>query len=81
MGASFDAPADNLAFHQKFDFNFDLLSDTDKSVAIAYGAAADTDVGHPARITIIIDGDGKVAKVYDKVVAVDNPGEVLADLG
>ena len=39
LGASFDTPERNAAFAKKFSFPFLLLSDTDKSLAIKYGAA------------------------------------------
>lgn len=80
LGLSFDSPADNRAFREKFSFPYDLLCDTDKSVGIAYGAAEDASAGHPARISYLIDPEGRIAKVYGKVVPVEHPDEVLADL-
>ncbi len=50
-------------------------------MGIAYGAAGDASVSHPARISYLIDPEGKVAKVYGKVVPGDHPDEVLRDLG
>ena len=81
LGLSFDSPADNGAFREKFSFPFDLLSDSGKSVSIAYGAAADDSAGHPSRISYLIGSDGKVSKAYAKVTPADHPDEVLADLG
>lgn len=80
LGISFDDPAANRAFRDKFSFPYDLLCDTDKSVGLAYGAAEDASAGHPARISYLIDPDGKVAKVYGKVAPAEHPDEVLADL-
>ena len=42
-GISFDAPADNKAFAEKFDFPFPLLSDVDREVASRYGALRPAD--------------------------------------
>ena len=53
-----DSPADNLAFKDKFNFPYDLLSDTDKSMSIAYGAA-EADSPRPARISVLVGPDGK----------------------
>ena len=52
-----DSPEDNRAFKEKFDFPYDLLSDTDKSMSIAYGAA-EADSPRPARISVLIGPDG-----------------------
>ena len=40
LGASFDSPEENKAFKDKFNFPYDLLCDTGKSMGIAYGAPA-----------------------------------------
>ena len=79
MGVSFDAPEDNRAFKEKFDFPYDLLTDAQKSMSIAYGAA-DDDSARPSRVSVLIGPDGKVAASYATVKPVDHPDEVLADL-
>jgi thioredoxin-dependent peroxiredoxin len=79
LGCSMDSPEDNRAFKEKFDFPYDLLSDTDKSMSIAYGAA-EADSPRPARISVLVGPDGKVAAVYPKVTPADHPDEVLATL-
>ncbi len=80
LGASFDTPEENRAFKEKFDFGYDLLCDTDRTVGIAYGAAEDGSASHPKRISYLIDPQGRIVKVYDPVVPADHPAEVLADL-
>ena len=81
LGISCDTPAENLAFKNKFDFPFDLLSDEDRSVSVAYGAADSADAKHPSRISYLIDPQGQIKKVYGKVKPADHPEEVLADVG
>ena len=81
LGASFDTPEENKVFVEKFDFPYDLLCDVDRSVGIAYGAADSADAEYPARISYLIDPDGRVAKVYAKVTPADHPDEVLRDIG
>jgi thioredoxin-dependent peroxiredoxin len=80
LGASFDPVVANCAFAEKFDFPFKLLSDEDKALGIAYGAAADASAAAPRRISYLIGPDGVVRKAYPKVKPADHPAEVLADL-
>ena len=81
IGLSADSPADNKAFKEKFEFPYDLLSDTDLSVSLTYGAVENTEAARPGRISYLIGADGTVAKVYAKVTPADHPDEVLSDLG
>ncbi|MYE59550.1 MAG: redoxin domain-containing protein [Alphaproteobacteria bacterium] len=81
VGCSFDAPEDNRAFRDKFSFPFDLLSDADRAMSVAYGAAADAEAERPKRISVLIGPDGTVLRRYDAVTPADHPDEVLADLG
>ena len=80
VGASFDTPTENLAFREKFDFPYDLICDEDHNMGMAYGAAESSDAPHPARLSYLIDPDGRVAKVYANVDPASHPDEVLADL-
>ena len=80
FGVSFDTPTDNKAFREKFDFPFGLLCDTDKSLSTAYGACADTSADYPSRITVMVDRDGEIARVYDDVDVNKHPEEVLQDV-
>jgi peroxiredoxin Q/BCP len=77
---SFDSVDANRRFRAKCDFPFTLLCDTEKALAIAYGAAADANAGAPKRITVVVDPDGKVAKVYPAVKPAEHPRQVLDDL-
>ena len=74
-----DSPEDNKKFKEKFKFPFDLLSDTSKTMSIAYGAAQD-DSARPTRISVLIGPDQKIKVIYPKVIPADHPDEVLADL-
>ena len=76
---SFDSPADNGAFREKFGFPYDLLSDESKEMAAAYGVP-ERDNGLPTRVSVLIGPDGKVAAAYAEVTPADHPAEVLADL-
>ena len=80
LGASFDTPADNAAFVQKFSFPFPLLSDTDRSLALAYGAADDASARSAKRVSCLIDEEGRVLRYYPQVSAREHVAEVLRDL-
>ncbi len=55
-----------------------MLSDTDLSVAQAYGANGKT---HARRIAALIDAEGRIAKIYDPVPKPGEfPAQVLQDL-
>lgn len=79
MGISFDSTAANKAFKEKFDFPYDLLSDTDKSVSVSFGAAS-ADQGNASRVSVLIAPDGTIAKTYASVKPADHPDQVLADI-
>ena len=77
FGVSFDAAPDNAAFAKKFSFNFPLLTDADKRMGIAYGAADDTGAKSARRVGVVIGPDGKVKYYSAKVSAAAFPHEAL----
>jgi thioredoxin-dependent peroxiredoxin len=79
LGASFDSAADNKRFAEKFNFNFPLLSDTDRTIGTAYGANVDPAKG-AARVGVIIDRDGKIKEWHERVDARAWPAEVVKTL-
>jgi peroxiredoxin Q/BCP len=79
LGVSFDAPEANKAFKEKFDFPYDLLSDVGRADSIAFGAAT-AESERPARVSVLIGPDGKVAVAYETVKPPEHPDQVLADL-
>jgi peroxiredoxin Q/BCP len=79
-GISFDPIEANQKFAEKYQFNFPLLSDLDKKIGIAYGAAADASAGAPARVSYLIGADGTIERAYGKVSAKDHPAAALEDL-
>jgi peroxiredoxin Q/BCP len=85
IGVSPDGVASHDRFRDKYDLNFPLLSDPDHVVAEAYGAWGKKKMyGREyegiLRSTFVIDAEGRIEKVYAKVKAADNPGQVLQDL-
>jgi thioredoxin-dependent peroxiredoxin len=80
VGVSFDSPEDNAAFARRYEFGFPLLSDADRSVAIAYGVCEGPAAAHPERVSFLIDEHGTIERVYDQVDPRDHPARVLADV-
>ena len=70
----------NAAFAKKNDFRFPLLSDLDRSVALAYGACRDLKAARPNRVSFLVDEHGQIARVYDRVDPRDHPASVLAEI-
>jgi peroxiredoxin Q/BCP len=79
LGVSFDSPATNAEFVAKERFQFRLLSDTDRKLAVAVGAAADPGAGWAKRISYLVGPDGKVLRAYGSVKPSEHAGQVLAD--
>lgn len=77
---SFDTVAANCAFAEKGGFGYTLLADTDRRLALAYGAASDSAAGFARRVSFLIDEQGIVLKTYAQVNPGVHPAEVLRDL-
>jgi len=80
LGVSFNDIEQNAAFAEKHEFTFPLLSDTDRSVGIAYGACTDRKARYANRISFLIDEEGNLERSYDQVNPRDHPARVLADV-
>jgi len=80
MGVSFDSPAANTAFAEKYRFPFKLLCDVDKKIGLAYGAADDASARTARRVSVLIDPQGKVHKVWPKVDVKAHPNDVLESI-
>jgi thioredoxin-dependent peroxiredoxin len=80
LGVSFNSVADNAAFASKYNFGFRLLSDTTHQVAVAYGACDSAKARYPERMSFLIDVDGRIERVYDKVDPRNHAAQVLVDV-
>jgi thioredoxin-dependent peroxiredoxin len=83
LGVSVLDSASKAKFAKKYDLTFPLLADEDHAVAEKYGAWQEkTLYGRKfmgiARITYLIDADGKVARRWDKV-AVDTHADAVLE--
>jgi len=78
VGCSNDDDTKNSAFASEQGFSFPLLCDTDLTVAIAYGAAADASAGKASRIAALIGEDGKILQSWDPAGKGEFPAKALA---
>lgn len=77
-GVSYDSPETNRAFADEHHLPFLLLSDSDKSLAKAVGAAIPL-LPFPRRISYLVASDGTILKAYPKVDPATHAAEVLDD--
>jgi peroxiredoxin Q/BCP len=83
LGVSPDTVESHVKFRDKFSLNFPLLADPDHAVAEKYGAWREKNMyGKKSmgvqRSTYLIDADGKVAKVWQRVQVDGHDEEVIA---
>jgi peroxiredoxin Q/BCP len=79
LGISYDDTTAHRKFKDKHDLPFPLLADTEKEVAELYNAKSFL-IGWlvPDRITYIIDAEGKIMAIIDKVKSADHSAQILA---
>jgi peroxiredoxin Q/BCP len=90
LGVSTQDEVSHQRFAAKYNLNFPLLADTDKSVAKAYGAlggksgggglmaAALSLAGFADRVTFVIGPDGKIAHIINSPDTKNHAEEVLS---
>lgn len=83
LGISADDVTSHKKFSDKFSLNFPLLSDTDHAIAEKFGAWREKNMYGKVslgiqRSTFLIDGEGRVAKVWKKV-SVDGHDQQVID--
>jgi thioredoxin-dependent peroxiredoxin len=85
LGISADTPQAQKKFKEKYDLPYTLLADTDKKVGNAFGVIKEKNMyGRKVigieRTTFVIDGAGKIARIFPKVKPDGHAEEVLAVL-
>jgi len=86
LGVSKDSEASHTRFIEKFSLPFTLLADTQTAVCQAYGVwGLKKSMGREYyginRMTFVIDEEGKILKIYEKVKPEDHAKEILRDIG
>ena len=86
LGISTDSEASHQKFISKFNLPFTLLADTDKTNVESYGVYGEKSMYGKKymgvnRKTFLIDGTGKIKKIFDKVNVSEHATEVLKAFG
>lgn len=82
LGISYDSPQALKKFKEKYHLPFTLLSDSSKEVAQRYGAYKSAlNALFPARITFLIDEEGKIIKIIENVNVTTHAQEILSAFG
>jgi peroxiredoxin Q/BCP len=86
LGVSPDDVASHVKFKKKFQLQFPLLSDEGHKVCNAYGVWGPKkfmgkEYEGVLRTTFLIDGDGKIKRVYENVRPAEHSTELLGELG
>lgn len=85
LGVSLDSAKSHQNFKAKHGLPFSLIADSDKEIASKYGVFVEkmnygrTYMGI-ARTTFLIDGHGKIEKIYNKIKVPGHVESVLADI-
>ena len=85
VGVSADLPTAQARFKKKYNLPFPLLCDVERQVAKAYGVLKEKSfLGKKflgiERTTFLIDGSGKIEKIFPKVRVAGHTEEVLKAL-
>lgn len=82
IGISKDSQKSHQNFTQKYDLKINLLSDVERQAIESYGVWQEKKLYGKVsmgivRTTFVIDEQGNIEKIFDKVKAAQNPEEVL----
>lgn len=85
LGVSPDSVAKHKQFIAKHGFNFDLIADEDKQILMKYNAWGEKKMYGKTymgvlRKTYIIDENGKILKIFDKVKTKEHTNQILNEL-
>ena len=75
LGVSNDDEASHKMFKEKYDLPFPLLADTDRNISQAYDVDGG---GYSQRVTYIINGEGVITHVDEKVQTSCHAEDILA---
>lgn len=83
IGVSIDDEMAHTKFINKYELNFPLVADTDKSIVEAYGVWVEKSMYGKkyfgtARVTFVINEEGVITKIIDKVKVDDHTAQILA---
>ena len=80
LGVAFSAADDLKKWRDEVGLQCDLLSDADRAVGLAWGAAESVDQEKARRMSVLVGPEGNVVKVYPDPDVERHAREVLDDL-
>ena len=80
LGVTFSTAEDLKKWRDEVGLECDLLSDVDRAVGLAWGAAQSTGQEKARRMSVLVGPDGNVVKLYPDPDVERHAGEVLDDL-
>ena len=80
LGVTFSTTEDLRKWRDEVGLQCDLLSDADRAVGLAYGAAASADQEKARRMSVLVGPDGNVVEVYPNPDVERHAHDVLDDL-
>lgn len=85
VGVSPDSMESHQKFREKFGLKFDLIADTEKEVLQAYDAWGEKSMYGKKymgvlRTTFIIDENGVIQKIFEKVETKDHTNQIIKNL-
>jgi peroxiredoxin Q/BCP len=85
FGISDDTVKDHRKFADKYELPFTLLADENRDVVVAYNVWGEKKffgkvINGTKRISYLIDPQGNIAKIYEKVNPLEHAEEVLGDI-
>lgn len=85
IGVSPDSVASHKKFADKFNFKFNLISDTEKKILTAYGVWGEKKMYGKTymgviRTTYVIDENGAIENVFFKVKTKDHTNQILSTI-
>ena len=83
LGVSTDGEKSHDKFVKKYELPFPLLADTDKKMVESYGVWVEKSMYGKkymgtSRVTFVIDADGKIEKIIEKVDTKDHTNQILS---
>lgn len=85
VGISPDSVKSHLNFATKHNLPYTLLSDENKNIAVKYGVWGEKQMYGRTymgiiRTTFLIDAEGKIKLIFDKVISKDHANQILKKL-
>ncbi len=82
LGVSMDDRASHKLFKEKYGLPFQLLVDKDGTITKAYDLYGEYNgVGYAKRVTYIIDAEGKISHVDEKVKTDSHAQDIICQIG